>query len=109
MLVTPPKLVIWVVPLAAMDAPPLTAAAVKATRPRFSLSAMSRMKEGQDERQWWSSGPPRRVPEKPNPESSWSFRLARPGYFEVSQTIGERIDDDPTILVKGADIEHLLV
>ena len=46
---------------------------------------------------------------KPNRSSTWSFRLTRPGYFEVSATIGARIDDDPTIVVNGADIEHLLV
>lgn len=108
-LVPPPKLSVWVLPLAALDEPPLTAAAVKSLRPRFAPSSTSRVSEGQDERQWWSNAPPQHVPGKPNPESTWSFRLTRPGYFEVSATIGARIDDDPTIVVNGADIEHLLV
>ena len=108
-LVSPPKLIVWAVPLAALMQPLLTAAVVKAARPLFPLSSDGRACDGQDEQQWWSSAPPRHLTGKPNPEATWCVRLARPGFFEVSATIGARIDDDPQIVVQGLELERLLV
>jgi hypothetical protein len=105
-----PRLVVSVVPLAALDRPQLNAAIVKAARPYFYPSPEARVKDGANEAEWWSSDPPtRRTAGQLNPESSWSFCLARPGFFEVSATIGERIDDDPSVVVEGRHIEGLLV
>jgi hypothetical protein len=107
--VSSPKLVVHVVPLAALDHPPLSTAKVKAARPRFAPSPNARIQEGQDENQWWTYEQPRSIRDKPNPESDWSFRLARPGLFQVAANLGRRIDDDPDIPVQGQDIEALLV
>lgn len=108
-IVTSPKLMVRAVPLASLDHPHLAAAAVKAARPLFPPSVHVRIDEGQDETQWWTFEPPRPFRDKPNPESNWSFRLARPGVFEVAANIGRRIDDDPDIGVDGAHAEALLV
>jgi hypothetical protein len=108
-LVSAPKLMVYVVPLAALEQPPLSAVKVKAARPWFPPSVDVGVKADANENQWWSSDPPRQLPDKPNPEATWSFRLSRPGLFEVSEMIGERIDDDPDIPVYGRDVEQLLV
>jgi len=108
-LVSRPKIIVWIAPLGVLTAPRLSAAAVKAVRPWFSLSPGARVSAGQDEQQWWSSDPPRPIPDKPNPEATWCARLARPGFLEVSAMIGERIDDDPQIVVDGLELERILV
>jgi len=108
-LVSAPRLLVSVVPIAALDRPLLVAAAVKEARTRFAPSTTTPIKEGADETQWWTSEPPLRRAGLLNPEARWSFCLVRPGYFEVATTIGERIDDDPTIVVEGKEIEVMLV
>jgi hypothetical protein len=108
-LVSLPKIIIWVAPLAILAERPLAAAAVKAARPWFSLSPEGKVSNGQDEQQWWSSDPPRPIPGKPNPEATWCVRPARPGFFEVSATVGARIEGDPEIVVQGSDLEKVLV
>jgi hypothetical protein len=108
-LVSPPKIIVWIVPLAALNGSQLTAAAVKAARSLFSLISDAGRRDGQDEQQWWSSDPLRQVPGKPNPEAGWCLRLARPGFFEASATIGARVDDDPQIVVQGLDVERIMV
>lgn len=108
-LVSTPKLIVDVVPLASLDDPPLSATAVKAARPWFPPSVNDRVQADLDGNHWWSSDPPRKIPNKPNPEARWSFLLTRPGLFEVCAMIGERIDDDPQIAIQGKDIERRLV
>ncbi len=108
-LVSAPRLVVCVIPIAALDGPRLAAASVKEARPWFAPSITALVKEGADEAQWWAADPPRRRAELPNPEARWSFCLVRPGFFEVSATLGDRIDDDPTIVIEGKDIEIGLV
>lgn len=108
-LVKDPKLVVCVVPLAALDHPRISAAMVKAARSQFPPSIDARVQDGQDENQWWSSDPLRHIPNSPNPEATWSIRLVRPGLFEVATTIGQRIGDDPEIVILGKDIEWHLV
>ena len=49
-----PKLVVHAAPLASLNNPQLSAAKVKAARPRFSPSPHARVQEGQDENQWWT-------------------------------------------------------
>jgi hypothetical protein len=109
LLVSAPKLLVHVVPLRALDQPPLPPAIVKSARSYFLPSVDDQAREGVDETQWWSGGPLRPIPGKPNPEAGWSFRLVRPGVFEVASTIGRRIDDDPEIVVHGQFIEVCLV
>jgi hypothetical protein len=108
-LVSNPKLVVHVIPLTSLDQPKLRVADVKTARKFFVLSFNDRVEEHADEHQWWSSGPPRAIPNMPNPEARWSFLLARPGLFEVCATIGGRIGDDPEIVIQGRDIEQQLV
>ncbi len=108
-LVSSPRLVVHVIPLAALKQPFLQVIVVKASRPHFPPSADVRVNEGLDENQWWSNDPPRRVDGKPNLEAGWLFRLIRPGFFESIVNIGRRIDDDPDIAVHGKDIEAHLV
>lgn len=104
-----PKLVVQVVPLAALLDPSLPAATVKAARSHFALSIDESVSEGSDETKWWSHGPARRIPDRLDRKTDWLFLFARPGTFQVSINIGHRIYDDPTITVKGHDIERHLV
>lgn len=104
-----PKLVVRVVPLAALPGVRLPPAAVKAARPHFIPPINSHVFEGADETVWWSHGSKRRVADHPNPETDWLFLFSRPGIFQVSTNIGHRIDDDPTIVVDGHNIEQSLV
>jgi hypothetical protein len=108
-LVSRPKLIVWVVPTAAMHGRTISAAAVRSARELMAPQFGNGVINGQDEQQWWSSDHPRRVASNHNPEATWCIRLTRPGFFEISATIGERIDDDRQIVVQGTKIEQLLV
>ena len=108
-LVSAPKLVVRVVPIRALDQPELSPAAVRDARTLFPPSFDARMEDGSNVDQWWSSDPPRHIPGLPNPESTWSTRLVRPGVFEFAENIGRRIGDDPQIIVRGWDVEKMLV
>jgi len=108
-LVKPPKLSVWIVPLAALEARALTAQAVKATRPYFTLIEDGSRYDGQDERQWWSGGRPLAMNGRLSVARAWSVRLVRPGLLEAVANIGEQINDDPYIVVRGLDLERMLV
>jgi hypothetical protein len=108
-IVSGPKLLIEVVPLAALEGVALSPTRVKAARPLFPPSVMAKIDEGTDETHWWTSGLPRHVGANLNPETDWVFRLTNGGLFQIQQTIGRRIDDDPDIPVPGQEIEAHLV
>jgi hypothetical protein len=108
-IVSGPKLLIEVVPLAALEGVALSPARVKAARPLFPPSVIAKIDEGTDETHWWTSGLPRHVGANLNPETDWVFRLTNGGLFQIQQTIGRRIDDDPDIPVPGQEIEAHLV
>ncbi len=108
-LVSGPKLVVHIVPLISLRRPELRPADVKATRPLFSPSPSVRVVETTNTQQWVSHGPAVYIAGKLNPEATWSVRLVKPGYLEFVTNIGQRIDNDPDILVYGRDIEEELV
>ena len=108
-LVSRPKLMVWIVPTAALQGRAISAAAVKSARELMAPPFRNGVIADQNEQQWWLSDPPRRVANNHNPEATWCLRLSRPGFFEISSTIGERIDDDPQIVVQGMKIEQLFV
>ncbi|WP_312809050.1 hypothetical protein [Agrobacterium cavarae] len=60
-------------------------------------------------REWANFDPTRTIPGKPNPEGRWYIRILRSGALEAAVTIGERIDDDPDIVVDIAPLEGRIV
>lgn len=108
-LVSRPRLLVWGAPVAVLAGRAISATSVKLARELMTPLLGSSILHDQDEQQCWSSDSPRRAAHNHNPEATWCPRLARPGYFEISSTIGERIEDDPHIVVQGSGIERLLV
>lgn len=106
-LVSTPRLSVWLAPFAALDSPPLDHDQVIALRPRFVPAGypIDRWEPHSSADEWGCNGPARRVSDHPNRECYWSTRLVRPGIFEMSVTVGERIDDDPSIAVDGRMLE----
>ena len=110
-IVSNPRLRVRLVPLATLDEPDLDPLVVKQLRPSFVPAgfANDRRHDHTDGWQWASFDPPRGIAGKPNPESRWLVRLVKPGAFEAAITIGSRIDDDPTIVVQGHQLEARIV
>jgi hypothetical protein len=108
-IVSGPKILVSIVPLASLHSPYISPAAVKSARSHFPPSLCDKIDEGADELHWWTSGPLWRMPNKPNPETDWLFRLTSGGLFQIQTTIGHRRGDDPEIVVYGEDIERHLV
>lgn len=65
--------------------------------------------DGADGRKWWSRGPQERVGSLPNPVARWYGRLRQPGVVEFEQTLGVRIDHDPTIVPRATLVEAAVV
>lgn len=86
-------------------------AQVKSLRPSFAPGgfASERRKDTISARMFASFETPRPMAERPNPESRWYTRILRPGLFELAVTIGERIDNDSTIVVNGHQLEARIV
>ena len=99
-----PSMVLRLVPLIAMDRPRLDPKAVIWGARRFPPDANVRVAEDSDERQWCSYGLPL-IRTDNNPETRWLTRLVRPGTIEFEMTIGDRIDDDPEIVIDGRALE----
>jgi hypothetical protein len=107
MLVSGPSAVVHIVPTASLDGPDLDPRVLKNHRRLLRLEDGAT--EGASGRQWWAHGPTCRIGDRPNPEGHWYGRLLQPGVIEFEQTIGERIDDDPTILIRGTGLEAEIV
>lgn len=105
--VSTPRLSVWLAPFAAIDGQPFDHGQVVALRPHFVPAGfpVDRWEPHSTADSWDCHGPVRRVEDRPNPECFWSTRIVRPGIFELVVTIGERIDDDPTIAVDGRKLE----
>jgi len=108
-IVTPPRLTLRLAPLEATEGRRLDPRRVGELQLRFPPSPHERVKADSDGRQWWSCAMPRRRGDGLNPETSWRMRLVRPGNLEYQVTIGQRIDDDPQIMVDGRRLEALIV
>ncbi|HVY34991.1 MAG TPA: hypothetical protein VG960_11295 [Caulobacteraceae bacterium] len=106
-LVSGPSAVVHIVPAGSPDSPDLDPRVVK--NHRRLLRLQDGATEGASGRQWWAHGPTRRINDRPNPEGHWYGRLLQPGIIEFEQTVGERIDDDPTILIRGTRLEAEIV
>lgn len=103
-----PSMVLRLVPLAAMERPRLDPKAVIWGARRFPPDTNVKAAEDSDERQWWSYGLPL-IRTDNNPETRWLTRFARPGMIEFEMTIGDRIDDDPEIVVDGRALEAAII
>lgn len=108
-IVTQPRLILRLAPFAAAEGRRLDPSQVAEMQLRFPPSVNERVQSEVDGRQWWSCAPPRRRQANLNPETTWLMRLVRPGYLEFQTNIGERIDDDPQILVDGRHLEATIV
>jgi hypothetical protein len=108
-IVTQPRLTLRLVPFEATEGRRLDPRRVGELQQQFPPSPHERVKADSDGRQWWSCAVPRRRGDGLNPETSWRMRLVRPGYLEYQVTIGQRIDDDPQIMVDGRRLEAFIV
>ena len=108
-IVTKPRLTLRLLPFEAIEGRRLDARLVSEIQLQFPPSSHERVKVDSDGRQWWSCAVPRRHGDGLNPETSWRMRLVRPGHLEYQVTIGQRIDDDPQIMVDGRRLEALIV
>ena len=103
-----PSMTLRLVPLAATERPPINPKAVLLAARRFPPDTTTRVDSDSDERQWWSYGLPL-IETANNPETRWLTRFVRPGLIEFEMTIGERIGDDPEIVVDGRALEASIV
>lgn len=108
-IISKPRLVLSIAPIAAHPGRPLRAPDVQQAQLKFPPSVNARVKEGCTGQQWWSAEPPQAVPHGPNPESTWLMRLVRPGVLQYFSTIGHRVDNDPEILVNGYELEGRII
>ena len=107
-IVRSPSMTLRLAPLAAMDRPQINPKAVLFAARRFPPDTIVRVESDSDERQWWSFGLPL-IPTANNPETRWLTRFVRPGLIEFEVTIGDRIDDDPEIVIDGRALEGAIV
>ncbi len=108
-IVTTPRLTLRLAPFEATEGRRLDPRRVGELQLQFPPSPHERVKADSDGRQWWSCAMPHRRGDGLNPETSWRMRLVRPGNLEYQVTIGQRIDDDPQIMVDGRRLEALIV
>lgn len=106
-IVTAPSITLRLVPLAAMDRAQINSKAVLFASRRFPPDTNVRVDSDSDERQWWSFGLPLAQTAN-NPETRWLTRFVRPGLIEFEMTLGDRIDDDPEIVIDGRDLERAI-
>jgi len=108
-IVTRPRVTLRLVPFATAEGHRLDPRQVAKMQPCFPPSIQARVKSDSDGRQWWSCAPPGRLQQHLNPETTWLMRLVRPGNLEFQAMMGQRIDDDPEILVDGRCLEATVV
>lgn len=87
--VTRPRAVIDVLPLAAKTGGRLDRAAVRTARPLMAPSPTFLVEESTSLGQWLSHDPPQAVAGKPNPEVAWATRLVQPGHLEWTKALAE--------------------
>jgi len=107
-IVSPPRMTLRIVPLAAFDGKRLDPGAVARAQRGFPPDPLVRVEDGSDARQWWTCAVPVQRPGM-NPETLWLARLVRPGVLEAEVTIGGRIDDDQQIVIDGHALERGII
>jgi len=107
-LVSRPCVMLRAVPFSALEGRRLDAGQVAKAQLLFPPDANVRVETGTDGDQWWSIEPGRDVGHH-NPESRWRTRLVRPGAIEIEAMIGERLDNDPEIVIDGLSLEAMIV
>lgn len=108
-LVSPPSVLVHLVPASCLTAGDLDPRAVKPLRSLLNIDGDLNAMTGANGRHWWAHGAKRGVVRGRNPEAYWYGRLIQPGIAEWEATIGERIEDDPTVVVDGKHLESLIV
>jgi hypothetical protein len=108
-IVSRPKMVLHLGPYAAFAKPGLNIRRVKQVISAIAPIHLAAGSFDLDENEWWVCGKGAVIPGKPNPETTWYTRFIRPGVFQVALNIGNRIDDDPRILVDGYKVEAAIV
>lgn len=108
-IVPQPRITLRLAPFAAFEGRRLDPGRVVELQQRFPPSMGERVKTDSDSRQWWSCAVPRPRQDGLNSETPWRMRLVRPGTLEFQATIGQRVDDDPEILVDGRRLEGLII
>jgi hypothetical protein len=108
-IVNGPRLVIRMASAVAAGQPYLEPIKIKAARPLFIPEGYGRSLEITQSNQWSSFDPPVRRKQALNPEARWYTRLVKPGILETVIMVGARIDDDPTIVVEGFQLEGRLM
>lgn len=107
-LVSPPSVLVHVIPAATLDGSDLDPRAVKPFRNLLKIDDDADATTGADGHHWWAKGAKRSVSRGHNEEVRWYGRLIQPGVAEWEVNIGERVQDDPTIVVKGKHLEWLI-
>jgi len=102
-LVSSPSAVVHIVPAAVLDDLDLDPRDVRPHRSWLHLSADG--VSGGDGIQWSARGPLRRIEGLANPVTGWYGRMLGSGIVEYELNLGGRIDDDPTIVIRGARVE----
>ena len=108
-LVSSPSVLVHLVPAGSLTAGDLDPRAMKPFRTLLKIDDHAEATTGTDGNHWWAHGAKRSVSSGHNPEADWYGRLIQPGSVEWEVNIGERIHDDPTIVVKGKHLEWLIV
>jgi hypothetical protein len=103
-----PRLSLRVAPLAATAGRRLDPKAGTAVQRQFPYAEDEAVKDETDGNQWWVCARPTQKANA-NPETKWRMRLVRPGNFEFQFNIGQRIDDDPQIVVDGLGLEKTII
>jgi hypothetical protein len=103
-----PRLSLRVAPLGAVNGRRIDPHVAASIQQKFRYDEREAVRDDTDGTQWWVCKEPTPTANG-NPETKWRMRMVRPGYFEFQYNFGQRIDDDPLIVVDGIDLERTIV
>jgi hypothetical protein len=108
-LVSPPSALVHVVPAAVLGERYVAPRDVKPVRGLLRVDDDAEAIFGTRGQDWFAHGPRRPVTRGHNEEATWYGRLFQPGVVEYEVNIGELIQNDPAIVVKGKHLEWMIV
>jgi len=108
-LVSPPTALVHVMPAAALGDRYIGPHDVKPVHGLLRVDDDAEAIFGTGGQDWFAHSPKRLVTRGHNEEATWYGRLLQPGVVEYEVTVGELIDDDPAIVVKGKHLEWMIV